>query len=93
MYVSLVQPSILLYQTACTGIYIPPLVFFQRSGALLVNNRLPSLVNLSEDAQLSEVLLYVLKVGVTTVGRSGGEKGEEPHDIELAGTLILKDHW
>lgn len=63
-----------------------------RSGALLVNNRLPSLVNLSEDAQLSEVLLYVLKVGVTTVGRSGGEKGEEPHDIELTGTLILKDH-
>ena len=37
----------------------------QRSGvAFKIENRLPTLVNLNEDPQLSEMLLYVVKEGV-----------------------------
>ena len=55
-----------------------------------MNSRLPNLVNLTEDPQLSETLLYVLKEGVTTVGRQDGTKS---HDIELSGALIVDSHW
>ena len=68
----------------------------QRTGALVVNNSLPNLVNLTEDPQLSETLLYVLKPGRTTVGNAGTrEKSSEtqPHDIELTGALVIEDHW
>ena len=43
------------------------LYYLQRTGALQVNNRLPNLVNLSEDPQLSEMLLYILKNGKDTL--------------------------
>nr|XP_039269720.1 kinesin-like protein KIF14 isoform X3 [Styela clava] len=54
-----------------------------------VDNRLPNLVNLNEDPQLSELLLYVIKHGTTRVGRKGG-----PHEceIQLGGTLIADLH-
>eukprot|EP00117_Sycon_ciliatum_P015425 scpid12898/ scgid15267/ Kinesin-like protein KIF14 len=54
-----------------------------------VDNRLPNLVNLNEDPQLSEMLLYVIKQGRTTVGQenSGGA-----HDIHLAGALVAENH-
>lgn len=68
-------------------------MLFQRSGALKVNNRLPNLVNLTDDPQLSEMLLYVLKEGVTTVGRKGGGILSESHDIELKGALVMENHW
>ena len=58
-----------------------------------MNNRLPNLVNLTEDPQLSEMLLYVLKEGVTTIGRQGGGANSPSHDIELKGALIMSDHW
>jgi hypothetical protein len=34
-----------------------------------MDNHLPNLVNLNEDPQLSEMLLYMVKEGVTTVGK------------------------
>ncbi|NXN91305.1 KIF14 protein, partial [Rhinopomastus cyanomelas] len=62
----------------------------QKAGiAFRMDNRLPNLVNLNEDPQLSEVLLYMLKEGETTVGRHApGSK----HDIQLPGVLIARDH-
>lgn len=68
-----------------------PVLAVQRTGALMVNNRLPNLVNLTEDPQLSEVLLYVLKPGRTTVGNAGS--GSSAHDIELTGALVTRNHW
>uniref|UniRef100_A0A671Z4W7 Kinesin-like protein n=1 Tax=Sparus aurata TaxID=8175 RepID=A0A671Z4W7_SPAAU len=44
-----------------------------------VDNRLPNLVNLNEDPQLSEMLLYMIKEGQTTVGKL---KSESSHDIQ-----------
>ena len=32
----------------------------------MIDNRMPNLVNLNEDPQLSEMLLYVLKEGMIT---------------------------
>lgn len=55
-----------------------------------MDNRLPNLVNLSEDPQLSEVLLYMIKEGETTVGRC---TPNSKHDIQLSGVLIADDHW
>lgn len=55
-----------------------------------MNNKQPNLVNLTEDPQLSEIVVYFLKDGVTTVGRRGGA---ESHDIELSGALIISNHW
>ncbi|XP_053549787.1 kinesin-like protein KIF14 [Bombina bombina] len=54
-----------------------------------MDNRLPNLVNLNEDPQLSEMLLYMIKEGQTTVGkyRAGSE-----HEIQLSGALIAEDH-
>ncbi|NXP09525.1 KIF14 protein, partial [Thinocorus orbignyianus] len=54
-----------------------------------MDNHLPNLVNLSEDPQLSEVLLYMIKEGETTVGRY---TPNSKHDIQLSGVLIADDH-
>lgn len=72
----------------------------QLRGALTVNNKLPNLVNLTEDPQLSETLLYVLRPGVTSVGNAAAaaltrshDKEVKSHDIELTGALVVQDHW
>lgn len=54
-----------------------------------VDNHLPNLVNLNEDPQLSEMLLYMIKEGTTTVGKY---KSNSSHDIQLSGVLIADDH-
>ncbi|EQB78241.1 kinesin family member 14 [Camelus ferus] len=54
-----------------------------------MDNHLPNLVNLNEDPQLSEILLYMLKEGTTTVGK---RRPSSSHDIQLAGVLIAEDH-
>ncbi|XP_071421684.1 kinesin-like protein KIF14 isoform X2 [Pithys albifrons albifrons] len=54
-----------------------------------MDNHLPNLVNLNEDPQLSEVLLYMIKEGETTVGRC---TPNSKHDIQLSGVLIAGDH-
>ncbi|XP_039739445.1 kinesin-like protein KIF14 isoform X2 [Pteropus medius] len=54
-----------------------------------VDNRLPNLVNLTEDPQLSEMLLYVIKEGTSTVGKC--HPGSS-HDIQLSGVLVAEDH-
>ncbi|NXH40303.1 KIF14 protein, partial [Dicaeum eximium] len=62
----------------------------QKSGiAFKMDNHLPNLVNLNEDPQLSEVLLYMIKEGETTVGRC---TPNSKHDIQLSGVLIADDH-
>lgn len=66
-------------------------LFVQRSGVTFkVDNRLPNLVNLNEDPQLSEMLLYMIKEGETKVGKL---KSESAHDIQLSGALIADEHW
>ncbi|XP_023660428.2 kinesin-like protein KIF14 isoform X1 [Paramormyrops kingsleyae] len=54
-----------------------------------VDNQLPNLVNLNEDPQLSEMLLYMIKEGQTKVGK---RKAESAHDIQLTGALIADQH-
>uniref|UniRef100_A0A2K6U627 Kinesin-like protein KIF14 n=1 Tax=Saimiri boliviensis boliviensis TaxID=39432 RepID=A0A2K6U627_SAIBB len=54
-----------------------------------MDNHLPNLVNLNEDPQLSEMLLYMIKEGTTTVGKY---KPNSSHDIQLSGVLIADDH-
>ncbi|MFT7809049.1 kinesin-like protein KIF14 isoform X2 [Arapaima gigas] len=54
-----------------------------------VDNRLPNLVNLNEDPQLSEMLLYMIKEGQTRVGK---HKSASAHDIQLSGALIADEH-
>ncbi|KFQ48985.1 Kinesin-like KIF14, partial [Pelecanus crispus] len=62
----------------------------QKAGiAFKMDNHLPNLVNLNEDPQLSEVLLYMIKEGETTVGRY---TSNSKHDIQLSGVLIADDH-
>uniref|UniRef100_A0A667XDH0 Kinesin-like protein KIF14 n=1 Tax=Myripristis murdjan TaxID=586833 RepID=A0A667XDH0_9TELE len=62
----------------------------QRAGVTFkVDNRLPNLVNLNEDPQLSEMLLYMIKEGQTRVGKL---KSESAHDIQLVGALIADQH-
>uniref|UniRef100_A0A8C9WQP8 Kinesin-like protein KIF14 n=1 Tax=Sander lucioperca TaxID=283035 RepID=A0A8C9WQP8_SANLU len=62
----------------------------QKAGVTFkVDNRLPNLVNLNEDPQLSEMLLYMIKEGRTTVGKL---KSESRHDIQLTGALIADQH-
>ncbi|XP_046376200.2 kinesin-like protein KIF14 [Haliotis rufescens] len=62
----------------------------EKSGiALKVDNKLPNLVNLNEDPQLSEMLLYVIKEGQTRVGRMSETS---KHDIQLNGALIADNH-
>uniref|UniRef100_A0A3B4YVK5 Kinesin-like protein KIF14 n=1 Tax=Seriola lalandi dorsalis TaxID=1841481 RepID=A0A3B4YVK5_SERLL len=62
----------------------------QKAGVTFkVDNRLPNLVNLNEDPQLSEMLLYMIKEGKTTVGKL---KSDSSHDIQLTGALIADQH-
>ncbi|NWX14832.1 KIF14 protein, partial [Aegotheles bennettii] len=62
----------------------------QKAGiAFKMDNHLPNLVNLNEDPQLSEVLLYMIKEGETTVGRY---IPNSKHDIQLSGVLIADNH-
>ncbi|CAL8252936.1 unnamed protein product [Merluccius merluccius] len=62
----------------------------QRAGLTFkVDNRLPNLVNLNEDPQLSEMLLYMIREGQTRVGKL---KSESAHDIQLSGALIADQH-
>ncbi|NXU59423.1 KIF14 protein, partial [Turnix velox] len=62
----------------------------QKAGiAFKMDNHIPNLVNLNEDPQLSEVLLYMIKEGETTVGRC---TPNSKHDIQLSGVLIADDH-
>uniref|UniRef100_A0A672K859 Kinesin-like protein KIF14 n=1 Tax=Sinocyclocheilus grahami TaxID=75366 RepID=A0A672K859_SINGR len=62
----------------------------QRAGVTFkVDNRLANLVNLNEDPQLSEMLLYMIKEGETKVGKL---KSESAHDIQLSGALIADEH-
>lgn len=49
----------------------------------------PHLVNLNEDPNLSECLLYYIKDGVT---RLGTHEANVPQDIQLSGPYILKEH-
>ena len=55
-----------------------------------VDNTLPNLVNLNEDPQLSEVLLYLLQTGETGIGRG---KDSAPNGIKLDSALVAEDHW
>ncbi|GAB1285487.1 Kinesin-like protein KIF14 [Apodemus speciosus] len=62
----------------------------QKAGVTFqMDNHLPNLVNLNEDPQLSEMLLYMVKEGVTTVGKCAPNSN---HDIQLSGVLIADDH-
>nr|XP_002736584.1 PREDICTED: kinesin-like protein KIF14-like [Saccoglossus kowalevskii] len=62
----------------------------ERAGvAFKIDNTLPNLVNLNEDPQLSEVLLYLLKAGVNRVGHM---EGDSQHEIQLSGALVGKNH-
>lgn len=58
--------------------------------ATQINNHLPNLVNLNEDPQLSETLLYLLSEGDTRIGRMHGDSSQ---NIQLQGSLILDYHW
>lgn len=62
------------------------------SSAAAVDHHQPHLVNLNEDPQLSEILLYVIREGRTRVGRQGAESGPEC-DIQLTGALVSDYHW
>jgi kinesin family protein 1 len=54
----------------------------------------PHLLNLNEDPMMSELLLYYLHAGVSTLGRASEVSvGEEGHvDIQLSGDQILAHH-
>ena len=79
-----------LLECAC-AVYLCPLWLLQRSGvAFKVDSTLPNLVNLNEDPQLSEVLLYVLRDGATHVGR---QRDDSQAEIQLVGPLIADSHW
>ncbi|CAL1526507.1 unnamed protein product, partial [Lymnaea stagnalis] len=66
------------------------LKLMERAGITFkVDNTLPNLVNLNEDPQLSEMLLYVIKEGETRVGRC---IDDSRHDIKLTGALIADNH-
>ncbi len=78
-----------LSSSLCSSVY--SLYLVQRAGVTFkVDNRLPNLVNLNEDPQLSEMLLYMIKEGETKVGKL---KSESAHDIQLSGALISDEHW
>ncbi|RUS69089.1 hypothetical protein EGW08_023149 [Elysia chlorotica] len=68
---------------------VEELKLLERAGVTLkVDNRLPNLVNLNEDPQLSEMLLYVIKEGETRVGRDI----DDSRHIKLTGALIADKH-
>ncbi len=69
------------------------IISLQQSGISFqveVDNKRPSLVNLNEDPQLSETLLYILKDGQTKVGQN--YEGCS-NDVKLCGPLIADNHW
>ncbi|CAH2983992.1 unnamed protein product [Chilo suppressalis] len=49
----------------------------------------PHLVNLNEDPNLSECLIYYIKDGVTRLGTA---EADVPQDIQLSGSHILSEH-
>ena len=51
-----------------------------------IDNRLPNLVNLNEDPQLSDLLVYIVKEGITSIGN------DAENDIELKGNLVQPQH-
>ena len=51
----------------------------------------PRLVNLAENPQLSEMLSYELRDGVSRVGRWREDSSD--NEIQLRGPLIADDHW
>ncbi|XP_033253516.1 kinesin-like protein unc-104 [Drosophila miranda] len=53
------------------------------------HKKTPHLVNLNEDPNLSECLLYYIKDGLT---RLGTHEANVPQDIQLSGSHILKEH-
>lgn len=55
-----------------------------------VDNKMPNLINLNEDPQLCEILVYALKEGSTSVGR---QSSSSLCDIQLTGALIAPNHW
>ncbi|XP_069122057.1 kinesin-like protein KIF14 isoform X2 [Argopecten irradians] len=62
----------------------------EKSGvAFKVDNKQPNLVNLNEDPQLSEMLLYIIREGQTRVGRMCASSD---HEIQLSGALIADNH-
>lgn len=69
----------------------PAVCCLQRAGvSFKVDNRLPNLVNLNEDPQLSEMLLYVINEGTTVVGQ---KSPTSEHEIQLTGALVAMNHW
>ena len=65
-----------------------------------IDNRMPNLVNLNEDPQLSEMLIYILKEGMNTVisyiatqplGNTLVGHGDDA-DVQLGGALVLAQH-
>ena len=58
----------------------------QGVGSGKVENRLPNLVNLNEDPQLSEMLIHILKVGESMLGK------DDACEIPLKGTFVLAEH-
>ena len=63
------------------------------SGAMHARNametKIPYIMNLHEDPQLSECVLYVFKKGVTRIGR---KNPDVPQDVCLSGLNILAEH-
>ncbi|EGG24674.1 kinesin-3 [Cavenderia fasciculata] len=57
--------------------------------AIKVVSSIPHLVNLNEDPQMSESLIYYLKEGYTRIGRSDADT---PQDIILNGLSIAQEH-
>eukprot|EP01006_Ploeotia_vitrea_P037464 TRINITY_DN66130_c1_g7_i1.p1 TRINITY_DN66130_c1_g7~~TRINITY_DN66130_c1_g7_i1.p1 ORF type:complete len:1115 (-),score=699.87 TRINITY_DN66130_c1_g7_i1:56-3073(-) len=63
------------------------------SGAIAASSasssKRPYLLNLHEDPQLSECVMYAFKEGMTKIGR---KDAPEPQDIKLAGLNIKREH-
>lgn len=53
---------------------------------LKIDNRQPNLVNLNEDPQLSEMLVYIIKEGDTTIGKKSS------NDVVLKGVFVRNQH-
>lgn len=58
----------------------------ERQGLRKIDNTLPTLINLNDDPQLSETLVYVISPGATTVGQG------EDCDIQLGGVFVAERH-
>lgn len=58
----------------------------QGVGSGKIENRLPNLVNLNEDPQLSEMLIHILQVGESMLGK------DQACEIPLKGSFVLAEH-